>query len=485
VPTPRARVTTIFILIALVAGGSFLFAFFRFKRSPVAPGADALFAQAQGGDERAVRELIEKLEGEPGHDTEAMLAHMLTNDQALVRAAACTAIGRGHQLPFAGAIWPRLSDDDWRVRAAGFEALHDLAGDNVRFDTPLRDTPVEEREQTIVSAMSQWRAQRDRLTPLPQLCELYPTLDHWLVGPVLLEQCLTCHAPSHETYQSSTRCMSCHQQVHKTWFASAHSRSISHLPLAKVDPVSKKVVLVQYGMREGLDCLTCHREATATSSAANVSSIAPPLAPSHHRFDRSVPAAQSCATCHSETQQQWETWQSRPRPRMASWPPGAIEWTSQSPAPSCIECHMRALQTPGDKSLPHSFTARRNVELLIGGLSARIEPATHDRPPRLVVTNFAGHSYPAGTHRRSLRIEVQYDEDPATRTLLARLKQRDPVPTTQPYAEVLGPGEERSFDLAIRPGAKTVSCDVTYERNAYVDVGYEVNLAHVTQRLPE
>jgi hypothetical protein len=211
----------------------------------------------------------------------------------------------------------------------------------------------------------------------------------------------------------------------------------------------------------------------------------PPLASSRHRFDRSVSPAASCATCHSETQQQWEAWQTKPRPRIANWPPDTVEWTSQSPAPSCIECHMRALATPIDKAVPHSFNTRRNPEFLSNGLKVQIEPATSDRPPRLVLTNLAGHSYPAGTHRRSLRIEVQYDDDPSTRTLVARLKQRDPTPTTQPCVDVLGPGEERSFDLAIKPGAKTVSCDVTYERNAYVDQGYEVNVAHATHRLPE
>ena len=482
-PIPRARLTTILILLSLVASVVFFLAFRRFPRPAVAgAGVEALLKLAEGGDERAARQLLEQLQRGPSSRDEALLARMFKSEQALVRAAACTTIGREHQVQFAGAIWPRLSDDDWRVRAAGFEALHDLAGDRVRFNAPLRDTPVEQRERIILDAMSQWR-KHDVLTPLPRLCELYPTLDHWLTGPALTESCLTCHAPSKETYSASQQCMSCHMAIHSSWFASAHSRSVSHLPLARVDPVTKKVVLWNHGQREGLDCLVCHREANANSVAANITPVRPPLAGTRHRFDRAISPSASCASCHSDVQQQWETWQSNPRPRMATWPPGAVERSSQTLAQSCVDCHMRSLATPIDKALPHSFNTRRNPQFLSEGLIVRIEPATSDQPLRAILTNLAGHSYPTGTHRRSLRIEIQYDDDPSTRTLIARLKQRDPAPTTQPATDVLAPGEERTFEIPLRPSATSVTCDVTYERNGYVDTGYEVTLAHVTEPL--
>jgi hypothetical protein len=473
------------LVFALVVGASFFVAFRRWSRPVIdrPRDANALLVEAETGNERAVRALIDQLQGAASEKDEPLLARMLQSDQALVRAAACTTIGREHEKQFSAALFCRLSDDDWRVRAAGFEALHNLGGEELKFDSPLRDTPVEVRETTILTILSQWRKQTGSLPALPQLCEMYPTLKHWLVGPVLMESCLACHAPAQQTYSSSTRCMSCHAQIHKTWFASAHSRSISHLPLARVDPETKKVVLWDYGAREGLDCLTCHREASVTSTSTNVSPAQPPLAPSRHRFDRATPAAQSCAACHSETQQQWETWQSHPRPRNATWPPDTIEWVTQSPAPSCVDCHMRQIASPIDKALPHSFTARRNPELLIGGLKARIESATQQHPARVILTNLAGHSYPAGTHRRSLRVEALYDGDPSTRVLLARLKTKDPVPATQPYQEVLAPGEERSIEIPLRANASTVTCDITYERNAYVDIGYEVTLAHLTQKL--
>jgi hypothetical protein len=247
--------------------------------------------------------------------------------------------------------------------------------------------------------------------------------------------------------------------------------------------VTKKVALVDHGAREGLDCLVCHREATGSARTDNVSPVRPPLSIARHRFDRSIPASASCATCHSETQKEWDTWQAGPRPRVANWPPGTIEWSAQPPASSCVDCHMRRLATPLDKTLSHSFNTRRNPQFLGDGLLARIEPATTDRPPRVVLTNLAGHSYPTGTHRRSIRVEVQYDDNPATRILLSRLKRKSSVPTTHPFADVLAPGEERSIDLPARPHATRLTCDVTYERNGFVDTGFEVILAHLTQQL--
>ena len=92
-----------------------------------------------------------------------------------------------------------------------------------------------------------------------------------------------------------------------------------------------------------------------------------------------------------------------------------------------------------------------------GGLDVRVDPPNHEHPARVVLTNLAGHSYPAGTHRRSLRVEVQYDDDPKTRVLLARLKVNDPVPATHPYQPVLGSGDERPIDIRARENAATVS----------------------------
>ena len=276
---PLVRTAIVMFVFALAVGASFVVAFRHWSTPAIdrPRDANALLVEAETGNERAVRALIDQLQDDASKNDEALLAQMLQSNQALVRAAACTTIGREQEKQFTAALFCRLSDDDWRVRAAGFEALHNLGAEQLKFDSPLRDTPVEVRETTILSILSQWRKQTDSLPALPQLCEMYPTLKHWLVGPVLMESCLACHAPAQQTYRSSTRCMSCHAQIHKTWFASAHSRSISHLPLARVDPETKKVVLWEYGTREGLDCLTCHREAGATATSATLSPPQPPL----------------------------------------------------------------------------------------------------------------------------------------------------------------------------------------------------------------
>ncbi|HTL29252.1 MAG TPA: multiheme c-type cytochrome [Tepidisphaeraceae bacterium] len=421
--------------------------------------------------------------------SESELSRMLVSDDALMRAAACASIGRSHQAQFVVALVPRLSDDDWRVRAAGFEALHDLGQGHIGFTEPLRDTPVEDREHTILDALAQWRANHD-LPALPRLCEMYPTLTHWLAGPVIAENCLSCHAPSNETRARSIGCASCHREIHTTWDVSAHSFSVSHLPLARVDPQTKQVVLWNYGTRIGIDCVACHTLARDANNATNISPIQPPLAFSRHRFDRTRPASATCAGCHSDTQAEWETWQSYPRPGRASWPPDTIEWNGPSPTASpiksCVGCHMQRqpdILGNAPTSSPHGFVTRRNPAFLSDGLAARIEPAFSGASARLLLTNLAGHSYPGGTHRRSLRIEVLFNDDPATRHLVARLKRVDPVPTTQPYQPVLAPGEERGFDLPVRANASSVTCEITYERNGYVDPGYEVLLHRISAQL--
>jgi hypothetical protein len=99
-----------------------------------------------------------------------------------------------------------------------------------------------------------------------------------------------------------------------------------------------------------------------------------------------------------------------------------------------------------------------------------------------VLTNLAGHRYASGTGRRGVRIEISYDDEPATKRLLTRLTD-SAVPTTQPQQSALLPSEQRRIDLPIPPGASRVTCDVTFERNHYEPGSYELSLHSLTERV--
>jgi hypothetical protein len=405
----------------------------------------------------------------PDHPT---LNTMLRASQPELRAAAAVSIGRQRQLHFVPALITRMSDDDWRVRAAAFTSFQQLAADKLHLPgiIPLRDTPVDEREQLLFSWITSWRNVKDSLPALPQLCELYATNEHWLTGTVLAEACLTCHAPkSADTYESSQRCASCHQQAHATWSSSAHALSITHLPLARVDPKTKQVAWYDYQNRSGLVCISCHTPATS-----NVAPTA--VLPKDHHF---IPVtAATCVSCHSETNEQWQRWGSSPRPTLAAWPPGEIKWSASTAPQTCITCHMPR-NSSGSKTPSHNFSARRNLPLLQQGLHVAIEPATLAHPAQLVLINLSGHAYPAGTSRRELAIEITYDDDPATRQVLARFADTR-VPATQPSLAPLEPCEQRRIDLPTRSGASRITCRIIYRRNRFDAGAFELPLHELT-----
>jgi hypothetical protein len=59
--------------------------------------------------------------------------------------------------------------------------------------------------------------------------------------------------------------------------------------------------------------------------------------------------------------------------------------------------------------------------------------------------------------------------------LLTRLTDSD-IPTTQPHAPALTPGEQRRIDLPLPQGTSSVTCEITYERNHYEPGTYELPL---------
>jgi hypothetical protein len=531
----RATATTIAVAIGL--GLLLLFGILRHSardaataRAALASWTDlnALRVAADGGDDAALQSLIDALDRAPSHDSQAVVRDMLHSTRAELRAAACAWMGKHRQAQLAAlTLFPRMSDQDWRVRAAAFEAAQQIAGAapaTPKGDAPLRDTPVDQREPVILAWINGWRTSGDVLPALADHCELYADAGgHWLTGTKLAASCLACHAPPDRfATDDFAACASCHKQAHAEWSGSAHARSTSHLNLARINDQTKQVERFAYGPREGLVCTTCHvpvargepspsartrgegggegqgaRGVERTLVHESRSPLSPAISPAYreererpagteslfvsHRF---VPAtAAACAACHGDTQAEWNVWRANPRPVASHWLPGEVTWDEEGEPQSCVACHLKRRSPRDEPGLRHDFGARRDVPFMRAGLVARIDPPTGGRGPVLVLTNLAGHRYPSGTGRRALRIDVRYDdEEPASDQVLMRLTDST-LPTTRPTQPALEPGEQRRIDLPTRAGAARVVCDVTFERNHYVSGSYELLLHTMRESL--
>lgn len=434
-------------------------------RKPPISDLRSLLTAAENGDAVALRTL-----GSPGglpeNEIIPLLPQMFRSTRPEIRAAACNHA----ESSFLPAVFPRMSDNDWRVRASAFAAVRRLIGHlgNAPAEDPLRDSPVDQRERQIL----QWHALWNKSGDAPRLCDLYAA-KHWLAGETLAAECLSCHAPPTGFVEADfADCARCHYPQHRSWFDSAHARSSTHLNLARVNQQTKLVERFDFKSHEGLDCVACH-QVDERSNAALPTGTENSRVP--HRFVR--PAAVTCASCHEDTHRQWQTWAAHPRPAMATFPPGEISFDGETPAKSCVDCHM-----PGDpveqQSSSHAFAARRDQAFMAAGLHARIEPASEGRGAELVLTNLAGHAYPSGTARRALRIEVMFDDDPGTLQFLMRLCE-PLVPTPEPTQPPLRPGEQRRIAMPSR-AASRFTCIVTFERNYAVDESYEVEVARVS-----
>jgi hypothetical protein len=427
------------------------------------PDLRPTLARAEAGDEPALREVIDAARRLTAAD-EAVIATLLQSARPELRAAACAQIGRTGVTRWFDALVPRMSDNDWRVRAAAFEAAQALARDvpALQRDAPLRDTPVDERERFIADALKAWR---DAGKAMPEACELYLPPGHWLAGERLGESCLACHAPPAASVSASARCLSCHQDVEPAWGPSAHAWTTTHMRLARIDPKTKLVVAWDHGDRKGVGCVACHAPQDGTSGFD-----------ADHPFARGI-ASTSCAACHVDEQQQWEAWRSREHPIAATWPPGEITVQSAADSSSCVGCHVPS----GSGALGHAFAARRDVGFLQRGLGARLEAGKQGT--QLVLTNLSGHEYPTGTVRRALRVEAMYDDDPATRRVIARLAPAARVPTSQPSDGALAVAEERRIAVPVPSGAMRMTVEVVYERNRFVAGSYEVAIHRLAQDL--
>lgn len=463
------------------------------KFSSRTPSADtaSLRAAADAGDATALAALVDGVNGLASTTARAVVvADMLRSARPEVRAAACAWIGRNPQPNLPALLVPRMSDADWRVRAAAFDAARRVSEHLTHRSAervphapwerpPLRDTPVDQREDLVFAWINGLR--RAELA-LPDHCELYaPAGGNWLVGTRLARSCLACHAPP-DVYPSAAfeRCADCHQQTHAEWAGSSHAQSATHLNLLRVDERTKQVERVDPGPRQGLVCTSCHVVDAAPNSASPAITGTKNL-PVPHRFKAGTAAA-LCAGCHAETQTEWQAWRRNPRPTASTWLPGEFTWDEEPDTRTCVSCHMQARPAPPG-GLTHSFASRRDATLMRGGLSARIEPPAAGRGAQLVLTNLAGHRYPSGTIRRALRIELRYDNDDGNAAQRFTRLTDSMVPALLPTQPALAPGEQRRLDLPIPSGASRVTCTITYERNQFESGAYELPLHTVTERI--
>lgn len=340
------------------------------------------------------------------------------------------------------------SDSDWRVRAAAYAELAKHAPiENV----PLRDTPIDQREAIILGWL-------DRNEPghASDMCQWYADLNHLRFGGPLVQRCLACHAGAEPTPRLvDTNCIRCHETIHTQWAGTAHANSLSHLPLATINPATRQQKMFDFGGRTGLSCVACHEPIRTTAAGPDTG------VPDEDCL--AVFETVSCGACHGETQTQWRAWRDTPRYRRAVWPPGSLELSEEEPR-SCAGCHM-----PDGE---HLWAARRSVPMLQSGIAMN---ASRGPDGRAVVTlrNLAGHNYPAGRTRRALHLYAQLDDEPERliATLADALPGTDDPPVTGP---TLAPGEARDIPLPGRPGR--VRARLVYARNRFVQDAYTVEI---------
>ena len=418
------------------------------------------------------REALEQARRAAGPALEAMLHH----DEPRARAAACAVLaGRTDENRLA-AILPRASDTDWRVRAAAFQAL--AAAGRLRGE-PLRDTPLDEREEILLA----WMDARDpkAAAPLaPELCELYAGDRHVEFGRPLAARCLACHAGAEPApFAASETCGRCHGRTWQEWSASAHAQSLSHLRLATVNPATRQPQQMDFGEVRGMGCRECHRP--AVEPQAPIPRERAGLTACPFRFRKEIAAADSCSRCHTSTAAEWRAWLAGPQPRLAVWPPGEVQADRRGDTRTCVDCHMPPGPMAADKTEHvHAWAARRDVGRLQEGVAVRSEaekgPGPFSASPqiRFRLINLSGHACPTGSRRRALRIlagptggemrivaELSPLAGQACRGLTAGRRGRL-APMGQP---ALAPGEAREFLIPAPAAAATVTIRLQYCRD--------------------
>lgn len=346
------------------------------------------------------------------------------------------------------------SDTDWRVRSTAFETL---SGKGAIERLPMRDTPIGEREQVVLSWIDQHRPGLST-----ELCSVYAQPQYVRFGGVLVDRCMTCHTGRQpEAKFSDSACVACHEPIHTAWSGTAHANSLSHLVLPTVDTTTRQPGVYDFVGRKGLSCVACHEPTEADTSAEAGACLT--------EF-----VTTSCTTCHTQTGAQWDTWTQAPRYRPSTWPPGSVERVEGEAFESCVDCHMPEGQ--------HLWGARRDVALLRSGIVMKFEEQDSGELS-LVLANLAGHAYPSGGVRRGLRLYLQVGDEPEmlVAVLADDLERRQEAGGEPPRLQpVLQPGETRAYPLS--GSGEDVRARLVYVRNRFQTGGYTVEIDSLEYR---
>ncbi len=399
---------------------------------------------------------------------------MLGHEHWRVRATACNILAEHPDEKWLPAVFPRAADADWRVRAAAFTVLARHGGHGP--PPTLRLTPLEQRETWLL----QWLDAYDEHTPAalgPDLCELYAGVDDVEFGRVLVGRCLWCHAgASPAPFAAGETCRRCHPEIHGAWSTSAHAQSLTHLDVVTIDPATRQPERMDFGEVRGVGCTECHR--TAGAPPTNVEENSPRGTACPFAFDPDKTAADACARCHAVTYEEWKAWRAGRQPRRAVFPPGQIHLDHRGDERDCVACHMPRAGDNGETGLPrHDWSARRNRRLLRDGIdlaTVRTRDDAGREVLRLTLTNLAGHAYPTGTRRRSVRLLAGAEAGP--RHLVAAFS---PVRTGAPLGDAqpaLAPGEQQHVSLPSAAGASVIAYRLLYVRDVTNPESYTVEI---------
>ncbi len=385
------------------------------------------------------------------------LAVLLGDDDWQVRAAACEALGPRADAALAPLLVARASDSDWRVRAVALEAMARLAQPPA--SSPGKNTPLDQREQFLLAWLKAYDSKADvKLTP--DLCEIYADSEHLEFGRPLAGRCLQCHVGAPQQPASAAEaCKSCHGDIHAGWSASAHANSLTHLLLNTIDANTRQPARMDFSPLTGISCIECHRPLPAGPVASSQAASGTAACP--YRFDANQPPTKSCIRCHETTWRQWQAWSARPHPVRRVWPPGQIGMEDDAVAVTCVDCHMKRTGSDDRGPRSHSWSARRNLTMLIDGVDARIAAAP-DQNATLTLTNFAGHDYPTASRRRALAIVSRTAEDAEPLPLALLVPNRAGQCDTS-VLPALSAGERRS--LPLRAGDEASSWELWYIRH--------------------
>ena len=426
------------------------------------PGAVARAAGAVATSRSAARPAVEA---------------MLNHEHWRVRAAACRLLGEQEERVQVALLVPRATDRDWRVRAAAHVALAAVTGRAL--PTPHRDTPMAERERTLLAWLDE-RGQQDDDQVRADLCELYADPRHVLLGRPMVAQCLSCHGgrPSQDA-MAAARCAGCHRPHVTSWSTSAHAGSLTHLELWTVDADTRTTRRIDLSAHPAMGCAACHAMRGSGPDTEAPSAAAGQVCPVAVAPVQDV--SRTCAGCHRSAWLQWRRGLQGPQPRRVLWPRRQVQSDGPADERACLDCHMSA------GAEDHGFAARRNAPFLASGIDVAMAPLPNEdgtRRVRVTLSNLAGHAYPTGTGRRAVRLLVSAGDAVEGGRVVATLVPDRPGRRGPQVTPALAPGEQRRYDLPWPDGAALLTCRLVYIRNRHAPGSYEVDIVSISLRWP-